>query len=233
MDIDYSEVLNRIATTSYYDWFMFGITAANVIAFVVLTIFIYRLNYKVSRNQIKVQDAIAKNQDDLSKRNLKLQLFEKRYPLYETIVGTKTLLDLDNSKLYSALLALGNEKSNKTFIELNDNFLYQSLSSKFLYENDLVERINKIQNDFESVFEQYMRAFNRYNDVFSKGNVGGNIRHIVYAFSKQPKEDLLRNDLYIDIAVYKSEYDKYVKAVEESNVLEEFEKYLNIRDLEK
>ncbi len=99
-----------------------------------------------------------------------------------------------------------------------------------------------LKTEIKAVFKEellYQKLFNTTKETVSNlkktyGKVQVNPRDInLFYLSKTRDRIELRNDLYIDIAVYKSEYDKYVKAVEESNVLEEFEKYLNIRDLEK
>lgn len=68
---------NAISTPRCYDWWILAIAVANVLVFTILTAYIAKLNKKVS-----------KNQDDLQKRNLKLQLYDKRVVVYYNLVNT-------------------------------------------------------------------------------------------------------------------------------------------------
>ncbi|MFA7082134.1 MAG: hypothetical protein WC135_05915 [Bacteroidales bacterium] len=227
--MDYTKVLEEINSAtvqiSSYDYKMYCVAIAGVAFSILMSVLILRLTWRIS-----------KNQEELEKKNLKLQLFEKRYALYETIVKTKTLLDLDNSSEYQlnkTLIILEELKSNNIFVELNNKFFYQSEASKFLYDQLLVLKISMIKDRFDSLYFRYTIVFFWFNDEFNKEKDNEPITDIFSRFSEKDKYILEKNYLYKEISEYKKSYDAYVKYIDESGIMKEFEKYLNIHDLEK
>ena len=225
--MDYSKVLEQINSStvqiSSYDSKMFWVAIAGVAFSIIMSAIILRLTWRIS-----------KNQEELEKKSLKLQLFEKRYPLYETIVGTKTLLDLDNSdlQLYNTIEKLGNEQFINCFVELDDDFSYQLLASGFLFEKDFILKINNIKKDFELLVDQYLKVLKRRNFYFRESGYDS-LTSLMWDFNEKDEINLKKDSLYNDIGEYKKMYDNYIKAIEDNMILEEFEKYLNVHDLEK
>ena len=125
MDTNQIEALNEISNSigqyKDYDWVMVMLTLLNVIIFGFLTWKLYILNKKIS-----------KNQEDLQKRNLKLQLFEKRYPLYLAVKNSyvKSFIDIKDI-LSGNCEMLENEDFELELKTIHNELKYNNLSAKF------------------------------------------------------------------------------------------------------
>ncbi|MFA6706192.1 MAG: hypothetical protein WCS10_08385, partial [Bacteroidales bacterium] len=151
-----------------YDWWILGVTFANVIAFVILTIYIYKLNKKVAndqkdiqtkiaKNQKEIQIEIANNQENLQKRNLKLQLFEKRYPLYQSIVDVREKFYLDAFDIYYHIEKFEKNDFQNELSQTLNILKYHSNSSRFLLDMDLG---NDIENFIQTQHFFWINSLN-------------------------------------------------------------------------
>ncbi|MDD2488044.1 MAG: hypothetical protein PHD62_01085 [Bacteroidales bacterium] len=172
MDINYIEGLKGIESAILnprpYDWWILGVTFANVIAFVILTIYIYKLNKKVAndqkdiqtkiaKNQKEIQIEIANNQENLQKRNLKLQLFEKRYPLYQSIVDVREKFYLDAFDIYYHIEKFEKNDFQNELSQTLNILKYHSNSSRFLLDMDLG---NDIENFIQTQHFFWINSLN-------------------------------------------------------------------------
>jgi hypothetical protein len=234
MDINYIEGLegieNAILNPRSYDWWMLGVAFANLIAFVILTFYIYKLNKKVAKHQKEIQIEIAKNQENLQKRNLKLQLFEKRYPLYQSIVDVREKFDLDVFDIcYHTEKFEKNDFQNELSQALNI-LKYHINSSIFLLDIDLGNDIgNFIQtqqiflNEFIKLASLYKTEKYNIKDILDKYD---GTDFITWIFDNQESTPFFRDllKLYYDDENIETIYDK---------IILEFQEYLSVYDLEK
>lgn len=97
-----------------------------------------------------VQCAIIQN--TIQKDNIKIQLFDKRYKVYQSVLNTITLIKRDNWDRY--ILFNGND-INQQFL-LAEEELYKSVNlSQFLFDDIIYSMLIKINDSFAKVSATY------------------------------------------------------------------------------
>ncbi len=236
MDTSHIELLkgieNAISTPRVYDWLVFVIAVINVGAFVFLSIYIYKLNKKV-----------AKNQDDLLKRNLRLQLFEKRIKVLECVLDTKKHLK-ENIIDYPLILDSFKDKTLTVLLkEQYDNIKYNSVVSTMLFGSDISEKLQTLKEKIENIINKYIDS----NVIYSKPEYktfsynDNSLRKINGKYSNCLREgktlDEMKNEindpLFTSIVELINLKEDYCKYIDDNNIIEKFHEYLNVHDLEK
>ncbi|MBP1630703.1 MAG: hypothetical protein H6Q15_1596 [Bacteroidetes bacterium] len=226
MDTSHIELLkgieNAISTPRDYDWWMFGITAANVIAFVILTIYIAKLNKKVS-----------KNQDDLQKRNLKLQLFEKRYPIYLAILEVREKFEIDYSDIINSKSKLLNNNFHQELAQTLRVLKQYTYSTQFLFDIEFILYKNIML--FVQLQETFLKDYLKLSELYTENEY--EIEKILYSYEDG---DFLT---WIGTKASSNDFFKYFMKLyyygdKETELIfdkieKQFQEYLNVNDLEK
>ncbi len=240
MDINYIEGLNGIENAILnprpYDWWMFGVTFANVIAFIILSIYIYILNSKIAKEQKKIQIAIANNQIDLQKRNLKLQLFERRYNLYKVFSDTIGASFLNIEDWFMKPNIEFGDPFNDNLLILRDKFILEYSYSQFLFEDEFVKVILEISNRFNTLVN-YSTDIRRRYIMHDKKSLADLQRSFNFYLGGQTffewSEINKNNSPYLKALLDFSNIQKeYIDFIKENNIEVKFKTYLNISDLE-
>jgi hypothetical protein len=179
-------------------------------------------------------------QNRIQKDNIKIQLFDKRYGVFQSVLETITLIKRDNWDRY----ILFNEIDiNKQMIIIEEN-LYKSIQlSVCLFDNDLHTKLVAVNNAFCKVTKAYknmltanlanLEDHNKAQEYISVltthilSSTGlGSEKYETDLKEKFPKE-------YINLMEFSKECDVYITFVEECGIIKDLGKYIVVSKLDK
>lgn len=176
-------------------------------------------------------------QNRIEKDNIKIQLFDKRYSIFQSILDTITLIKRDNWDRY----ILFNENDiNKQIILIEEN-LYKSVHlSVCLFDNDLLSKLVAVNNAFCKVTNAYKKMLmsNLENQGNAKEYISVLISHILSSpgFDSEEYEKELKNkfpNVYINLMEFSNECDAYITFVKECEIIKDLGKYIAVSRLDK
>ena len=187
-----------------------------------------------------VQCTIIQNR--IQKDNIKIQLFDKRYSVFQSVLDTITLISRDNWDRY--ILFNANENNiNKQMILVEEN-LYKSVQlSVCLFDKDLHSKLVAVNNAFYKVTMAYKNMItSNLANLEAQGNSQEFISvlnlHILSStgFGSEKHEKELKEkfpNVYINLMEFSKECDAYTRFVEECEILKDLGKYIVVSDLGK
>lgn len=178
-------------------------------------------------------------QNRIQKDNIKIQLFDKRYSVFQSVLDTITLIKRDNWDRY---LLFNESDINKQIFLIEEN-LYKSVQlSVCLFDNDLHFKLVAVNNAFCKVAKAYknMIMTNLIN-LKNQGNAQEYISVLTHILSSaSPGSEEYDNELknkfpnvYANILVFSKECDVYINFVEECEIVKELGKYIVVNKLDK
>lgn len=178
-------------------------------------------------------------QNAIQRDNIKIQLFDKRYKVYQSVLNTITIIKRDNWDRY--ILFNGNDINQQFF--LFEEELYKSANlSLFLFDNDVYLKLKDINNSFDKVAKAYKNMC--IANVLSIQSDGRTSEYILlfqqFLASRQNGSVKYENELkdkfpkeYIAIMEFSKECDSYLSVVEKSKILTDIGKYIKVDNLDK
>ena len=174
------------------------------------------------------------------KDNIKIQLFDKRYSVFQSVLDTITLIKRDNWDRY----ILFNENDiNKQMILVEKN-LYKSVQlSVCLFDASLHSKLAEVNNAFCKVTMVYkdMLTANLEN-LANQGNAQEYLSvlttHILSSAglgSEKYENDLKEKfpNVYINLMEFSKECEAYITFVEECEILKDLGRYVVVDKLDK
>lgn len=233
-------------------WNFIKKTPLNPIVFIVIfTIIGIVLLFKDDKNAIEyfftsigtgisfalIQCTLIQNQTQ--KDNIKIQLFDKRYAVFQAVVDTITIIKRNNWDRY--LLFCKNDIS-KQMISIEEN-LYKSIQlSACLFNEDMYLKLVEVNNAFCRVAESYknMLVSNlKELDTQSKKEdclsfVNSNIFSQEGLNSKEYEEELKEKfpNIYRNLMDFSEKCDIYMSFVARTRVIKDFENYITLDKLD-
>lgn len=184
-----------------------------------------------------VQCAIIQNA--IQKDNIKIQLFDKRYKVYQSVLNTITLIKRDNWDRY---ILFKENDINQQFLSIEEE-LYKSVNlSLYLFDNDICLKLKDINNSFDKVAKAYKKmCIANVQSILSEGRLSEYIllfQHFLTSQQGDSKkyEDELKDKFpkeYIAIMEFSKECDAYLSVVVESKILADIGKYIKVDNLDK
>lgn len=184
-----------------------------------------------------VQCAIIQN--TIQKDNIKIQLFDKRYKVYQSVLNSITLIKRDNWDRY--ILFKGND-INQQFLLVEEELYKSANLSLFLFDNDIYLKLKDINNSFDKVAKAYKnmcianvqsiqsdRRTSEYILLFQQFlafGQNGSVKYENELKDKFPKE-------YIAIMEFSKECESYLSVVEKSKILTDIGKHIKVDNLDK
>lgn len=184
-----------------------------------------------------VQCAIIQN--TIQKDNIKIQLFDKRYKVYQSVLNTITLIKRDNWDRY--ILFKGSD-INQQFLLVEEELYKSANLSLFLFDDDIYLKLKDINNSFDKVAKAYknmcianvqsIQSDGRTSEYillfqqFLASRQNGSVKYENELKDKFPKE-------YIAIMEFSKECDSYLSVVEKSKILTDIGKYIKVDNLDK
>jgi hypothetical protein len=207
--------------------------AISAISFIILTICI-----------ITVTILIGIRQNKLQKNTLKLQLFEKRYNVYNAIIQSLTIVS--NSDFSDYVLSGNTDPTdiNKLIYNAKYNLNSASILSESLFNKNEHKKISNINVKFKEVtflhfniFKIYLQPnadkqelMKKYSVLYQKKILATN------AIDIEKYDVLLKTEckeIYDDIIAFNNKISEYKSLIEETKILNDLDKYLLINEIDK
>lgn len=177
-------------------------------------------------------------QNAIQRDNIKIQLFDKRYKVYQSVLNTITLIKRDNWDRYILFII----DINQQFLLVEEELYKSANLSLFLFDDDIYLKIKDINNSFDKVAKAYknmcianvqsIQSDGRTSEYillfqqFLASRQNGSVKYENELKYKFPKE-------YIAIMEFSKECDSYLSVVEKSKILTEIGKYIKVDNLDK
>lgn len=183
-----------------------------------------------------VMCSIAQNK--IQKDNIKIELFDKRYSVYQSFLDSITIIKRDNWDRY--LLFKENDIS-KQMLQIEEN-LFRSVQLSFcLFDKDLCCKLVEVNNAFDKVAESYKEMlvanldnFTSQKEIQEFFNLLGSQILSKNGLNTQEYEDALKTQFpktYISIMNFNKECSTYLSFINKCGIIEDFKKYIFIDKL--
>ncbi len=179
-------------------------------------------------------------QNQIQKDNIRIQLFEKRYLVYQSVVDSITIIRRNNWDR----CMLFNEETNisKQMLEIEEN-LYRSVQlSSCLFNIEFVNKLTDVNDAFCKVAESYKALLisNLEYNLSEEEKQKFIEAYKLFLLSTQEQnakdfEDHLKEQLpkiYIGLMEFSNECNKYLALVEQTGIMKDFVNYIVVRDLD-
>lgn len=185
-----------------------------------------------------VQCALIQNR--IQKDNIKIQLFDKRYAVFQAVLDSVTIIKRNNWDRY--ILFNGNDVSRQ-MIEIEEN-LYKSVQlSICLFDQGLYVKLCAVNDAFCKVAKSFKNMLMTNINSFSSEKEAQSFMKQINSqiisqdgFNSKEYEDKLKNrfpKVYIGLKEFADECDAYISFVEECGIKKEFEKYIVVDKLDR
>ena len=179
-------------------------------------------------------------QNRIQKDNIKIQLFDKRYSVFQSVLDTITLIKRDNWDRY---ILFKENDINKQMILIEEN-LYKSVQlSICLFDNDLHSKLVEVNNAFCKVTKAYKNMLTaNLEKLADQGNAQEYLSvlttHILSSAglgSEKYENDLKEKfpNVYINLMEFSKECEAYMAFIEQCGILKDLGKYIVVSKLDR
>lgn len=179
-------------------------------------------------------------QNRIQKDNIKIQLFDKRYSVFQSVLDTITLIKRDNWDRY---ILFKENDINKQMILTEEN-LYKSVQlSVCLFDNDLHSKLVEVNNAFCKVTKAYKNMLTaNLEELADQGNAQEYLSvlttHILSSAglgSEKYENDLKVKfpNVYINLMEFSKECEAYLAFIEQCGIVKDLGKYVVVSKLDK
>ena len=184
-----------------------------------------------------VQCAIIQNK--IQKDNIRIQLFDKRYAVFQTIIDSITIIKRNNWDRY---MLLQNVDVNNQIISIEEE-LYKCVHlSTYLFDSDFSDKLLKINNGYCAVVQAYknllvfsMSTFTEAEAIAFKNLLSSHML-LPDGLNSQLYQDELKEmfpKTYISLLEFSNVCNSYLEIIGQTGILKEFPKYINVDGLDK
>lgn len=179
-------------------------------------------------------------QNQIQKDNIRIQLFEKRYLVYQSVVDSITIIRRNNWDR----CMLFNEETNisKQMLEIEEN-LYRSVQlSSCLFNIEFVNKLTDVNDAFCKVAESYKALLisciqHNLSDEEKQKIIEAYKLFLLSTQQQSAKgfEDYLKEQLpnmYIDLMEFSKECEQYLAFVQQTGIMKDFTNYIVVKDLD-
>ena len=223
-------------------YFVIGIFILLILGGVILATIEKDINYFLSCISVGVSILIVYcswKQNRIQQNNAKIQLFEKRYSVFQSVLDTVTVIKRDNWDRY---ILFSENDINKQMLLIEEN-LYKSVQlSICLFDNDLHSKLVLVNNAFCEVSEAYKNMITnslKNLDTKSKDDfvsaISGHIISLNGFNSKEYESDLKTKfpHIYINLTEFSKECEKYLNFINKCGIIKDFGKYIIVNELDR
>ena len=183
-------------------------------------------------------------QNEIQKDNIKLHMFDKRYHVLQTVLDSITLVQRDN---WDRLILLSSEQArqcdiNTQIIDIEERLRQSVNLSIALFDPNLSNKLSIVSMAYNKVAKAYkdmlIQNITCLQDSEIKKQTFINLMAKYYTdvddsaaskFNQELKKEL--PDIYEEIAEFTQECSRFLKVIDDTNILKDFNKYIIIRDL--
>lgn len=183
----------------------------------------------------------AITQNRIQKDNIKLQLFDKRYKVFQVLLDSKTLLERDNWGRY---LILKKFDVSTIIFDIEERLYNAAQISCVLFNPDITKKLIEINNQFCNVSEKYKELLQSCPELFTAKDDFSNYIQVLFQYLASNETSLdceeylnklktLFPKAYILLTEFSKECQEYLAKIEETKILENIGKEVNIRNIDK
>lgn len=186
----------------------------------------------------------ALQQNQIQKDNIKLQMFDKRFAVYEAIVDSRAVAE---RKDYSDYILSGNTDPftiNKLISDVNANLQKQTLLSQALFDNSVYQKVKAICSRFDQITKLHFISLKQNlrlqeSDPMQLEAFGALFAKTAMATSseelKQCDTELMEHfpDIYKTIVDFNEAVAAYSSFIETNGIMGDFDAYLMLDKLDK
>lgn len=180
----------------------------------------------------------AITQNKIQKDNIKIELFDKRYSVYQSFLDSITIIKRDN---WDRCLLFKENDISKQMLQIEEN-MYKSVQLSFcLFDKELCHKLVEVNNAFDKVAKSYKEMLVANREYFTSQNEVQKFINLlnIHILSKEglktPEyEDALKKQFprtYISIMDFNKECSAYLSFIEECEIIKDFKKYIFIDKL--
>ena len=209
------------------------VDSISVISFIVLTVAIYRSSKQQGLDNEQKQ-----------KDFFKIQLFDKRYSVYEAIENAVALID--RKDFSSLILCEGMEPNviNKRLIDAQENLHKASCLSQAIFSKDVSDKIFQIEAKFKVLVNEHFKILKQcimpltklnnesemYGRIFSKQMLETDLVEI----EKLNKElQKLCPHTYYIVTDFNLKISDFIRLVDELKVSDDFDEYMILNNIDR
>lgn len=182
-------------------------------------------------------------QNAIHKDNIKLQMFDKRYQILQTLLDSIALVRRDNWDRY-LLLGAGDDPQyiNHQIIDTEERLYNAVQLSVSLFDVDLNAKMVQVNNAYCAVSRSYKRMFVTNTNLLEDIELRARFFAIISKYFASAEElDYQKMDaelksevpqLYMPLYEFSQNCEEYVKLIDELKILQDFNKYVIIRDID-
>ena len=182
-------------------------------------------------------------QNAIHKDNIKLQMFDKRYQILQTLLDSIALVRRDNWDRY-LLLGAGDDPQyiNHQLIDTEERLYNAVQLSVSLFDVDLNAKMVQVNNAYCAVSRSYKRMFVTNTNLLEDIELRARFFAIISKYFASAEElDYQKMDaelksevpqLYMPLYEFSQNCEEYVKLIDELKILQDFNKYVIIRDID-
>lgn len=209
------------------------VDSINAVAFIVLTIAMYKLSKQQSiDNERKHRDFF------------RMQLFDKRYRVFDAIESAVALVERKDFSPLIVSEGLDSNVINKRLIDAQESLHKSAILSQALFRKDVSDRIFQIDEKYNVLVEEFFKIFKQiimpsaelkneseaYGRIFAKQMFETEAEKIENLNKEFRKECPYTYSL---ITEYNSKVAEFSRFVNGSRVLEDFDEYMLLSDIDK
>lgn len=179
-------------------------------------------------------------QNRIQKDNVKIQLFDKRFAVYQSVIDTITIIKRNNWDRY---LLFSEVDVNKQMIQIEEA-LYKSVQlSACLFDNMICDKLYDVNDAFCGVVKSYKDMIIENAKSFSTQEEIQEYLVDLNSYILSPTglnskecEELLKKKYpksYILLMDFCKECDAYISLINESGIIKDFRKYIIIDGLDR
>ena len=205
---------------------------------IILAVIEYNINYFLSCFSIGISILIvycSSKQNQIQQNNIKIQLFDKRYQVFQSILDTITIIKRDNWDRY---LLFNENDINKQMILIEES-LYKSVQlSACLFDNNLHTKLVAVNNAFCNVTIAYKNMITASLENINDSNKAQEYKSILNSHifsnkglnSKDYENELKEKfpNVYINLMEFSKECDSYITFITKNDIIKEISKYVDI-----
>ena len=175
----------------------------------------------------------------ISNRNIKLQMFDKRYKVFKVIVSSSILL---SEKNYSnQILSIGLDDPNfinKKVMASVEEMQYAAILSQTLFDKELSSKVFKANNKYKALTDIHYTILKQHIALINNKEFGELFKSQLLTIDENEIASINKeiNKVFPSfqpaIERFNSEVDLYNEWLSESKLLEDFDKYLKISELD-
>ena len=180
----------------------------------------------------------AIKQNEISKRNIKLQLFDKRYKIFKAIVNSnKIITERDHSNYIISNIGDNTNFINKKIIDSANDMYDVAILSQAVFDDNLASKITKAAQKYKKVCDLHFDIIKQHISLSEDIEFGNIFKASLLATTDAEKikyNDIINKkfpNFQSKNQLFDTETTHYTEWIKESNILNDFDKYLKINEL--